>query len=111
MEMLLVHVLVMSVLLMIVAKIVPGIEVEGFGQALLAALVLGVMNFFVRPVLVLLTLPFTIVTLGLFLLIINALLLKLCAAVVPGLKVKGFGSAFLGALLLAIFSAGLTLAV
>ena len=96
---------------MLVAKIVPGIEVKGLGNALLAALVLGVINALVKPIFVILTLPITILTLGLFLLVINALLLRLAAALVPGFTVRSFGAAFLGALLLSIFSFGLTLIV
>jgi putative membrane protein len=100
----LVHLVVSALLLLLVANVVPGIGVGGFGYALLAALVLGVVNAVVRPLLVLLTLPITILTLGLFLLVINALMLMLAAAVVPGFTVAGFGSALLGGLLLAIFN-------
>jgi len=71
--------------------------------------VLGIVNALIRPLLVFLTLPITILTLGLFLLVINALLLKLAAALVPGFRVRGFGAAFLGALLLSVFSFGATL--
>jgi putative membrane protein len=101
--------LVYAVLLLIVAKIVPGIEMDNMGSALIAGLAMGVINAIVKPVLVILSLPFLILTLGLFLLVINALLLKLAAAIVPGFQVKGFGSALLGALLLSIFSGGLSL--
>jgi len=109
MEVFLVQVLVVGLLLYLVARIVPGIEVDGVGHALFAGLVLGVINALIRPLLVLLTLPITVLTLGLFLLIINALLLRLAAALVPGLRVRSFGAAFLGALLLSIFSFGATL--
>lgn len=109
MEIFLVQTFVVALLLLLVARVVRGIEVDGFGQALLAGLILGLVNALIRPVLVFLTLPVTILTLGLFLLVINALMLRLTAAVVPGMHVKGFGSAFLGALLLSIFSFGVTL--
>jgi putative membrane protein len=109
MELFLVQIVVVGLLLYVVAWIVPGISVDGVGHALIAGLVLGIINALVRPVLVFLTLPITIVTLGLFLLVINALMLKLAAAIVPGLKVRGFGAALLGALLLSIFSFGATL--
>lgn len=109
MEVFLVQVLVVGLLLYLVARIVPGIEVDGVGHALLAGLVLGVINALIRPLLVLLTLPITVLTLGLFLLVINALLLRLAAALVPGLRVRSFGAALLGALLLSIFSFGATL--
>ena len=109
MEVFLITVFVYSILLLVVARILPGIEVESYGQSLLAGLVLGVLNALVRPILVILTLPITILTLGLFLLVINALMLRLSAAIVPGFKVDGFLSALLGSILLTVFTAGLTL--
>jgi putative membrane protein len=108
-ELILFQVVVVGLLLMLVARIVPGIEVDGVGTAFLAGLVMGLINFFLRPILVLLGLPFIILTLGLFLLVINALLLMLAAAIVPGFRVRGFGAALLGSLLLSIFSFGATL--
>ena len=109
MELFLVQIVVVGLLLYVVAKIVPGMAVDGVGHALLAGLVLGIVNALVRPLLVFLTLPITIITLGLFLLVINALMLKLAAALVPGLHVRGFGAALLGALLLSVLSFGATL--
>jgi putative membrane protein len=111
MEVFLLQIVVIGLLLWVVARIVPGIEIDGVGHALLAGLVLGVINALIRPLLVLLTLPITVLTLGLFLLVINALLLRLAAAIVPGMRVHGFGAAFLGALLLSIFSFGATLII
>ncbi len=111
MEVFLVQVIVVGLLLWVVARIVPGVEVDGVGHALVAGLVLGVINALVRPLLVILTLPITILTLGLFLLIINAILLKLAAALVPGFRVHGFLAAVLAALLLSIFSFGATLVI
>ena len=98
------HIVVTSLLVLLVAKIVDGFEVKNWGAALMAALALGLVNGFVRPLMVLLTLPITVLTLGLFLLVINALMLWLAAAIVPGVRIKGFGSAFFGALLLSIFN-------
>lgn len=109
MEIFIVQTIVVGLLLYVVAKLVPGMEVDGVGHALLAGLVLGIINALVRPILVILTLPITVLTLGLFLLVINALILKLAGALVPGFTVKNFGAAFLGALLLSIFSFGATL--
>jgi putative membrane protein len=100
----LVHLVVTALLLALVARIVRDISVDGAGAALLAALVLGVVNAIVRPLMILLTLPLTIITLGLFLLVVNALMLQLVAAVVPGFRVRGFAPAFWGALLLAVFN-------
>lgn len=109
MEYFILQAVVVGFLLWIVAKIVPGIQVEGCLSAVLAGLVLGVINALLKPLLVLLTLPITILTLGLFLLVVNALLLWLAAAIVPGFRVRSFGSALLGALVLSIISFGLTL--
>jgi putative membrane protein len=100
----LVHILLTAALLLLVAKLVDGIEVSGWGPAILGALVLGIVNAIVRPVMVFLTFPFTIITFGLFLLVINGLMLWLMAAFVPGVKVKGFGPAFFGALLLTVLN-------
>jgi len=80
------------------------IRVEGFWAALVAAFVLGIINAILRPVLVFLTLPVTILTLGLFLLVINGLLLWLVAALVPGFQVNGFWGAVLGSVLISIVS-------
>lgn len=91
-----IHILVNAVLLFLVGRLVDGIEVRDGKAALWGALVLGVANALVRPILVLLTLPVTILTLGLFILVINALMLMLAAAFVEGFEVKGFGSAMVG---------------
>ncbi|SFJ63532.1 phage holin family protein [Planctomicrobium piriforme] len=98
------HLFITAALLMLVSNYVKGVSVSGWGPALLGALVLGIVNALVRPVMVLLTLPITIITFGLFLLVINALMLWLVAALVPGIKIQKFGSAFLGALLLAVLN-------
>ena len=108
MEGLIIMSLVYAVLLLIVAKIVPGIEMEGVGPAFLAGLVMGVLNALLKPLLVLISLPFLLLTLGLFMFILNAILLKIAAAVVPGFSIRGFGPAFIGAVLLAVFSFGVT---
>jgi len=88
-----------AVALLIVASILPGIDVLSFGSALIAALVLGLLNALVKPVLILLTLPITIVTLGLFLLVLNALLFWFAGSILKGFVVDGFGWALLGALI------------
>jgi len=98
------HLLLTAALLLLVANLVGGIEIEGWGPAFLGALVLGLVNAFVRPLMVLLTLPLTVVTFGLFLLVINALMLWLVSAFVPGVRVNGFGPAFLGSLLLTLLN-------
>ena len=88
-----------AVALLIVAYLFPGVQVLDWKAAAVAALVLGLVNMLVKPVLVLLTLPITIVTLGLFLVVINALLFWAVASVVPGFHVSGFWAALLGAML------------
>lgn len=99
-----------AVSLLIVAYILPGITVASFGSALIAALVLGLVNTLVKPVLVMLTLPITFVTLGLFLLVINALVFWFVGSILKNFHVDGFWWAMLGALvysLIASFLAGL----
>ena len=98
---LLLHLLLTSALLMIVAKLVSGIEISSWGSAFIAAIVLGLVNALVRPLMVVLTIPFTVITFGLFLFVINAFMLMLVGKIVPGLKVQGFLPALLGSLLLA----------
>ena len=85
--------------LLLVAYLYSGVEVRSFGAALIAAFVIGLFNTILRPVLVLLTLPITIVSLGLFLFIINALMFWLASGVLDGFHVRGFGAALLGSLL------------
>jgi len=88
-----------AVALLAVTWLLASIQVAGFGAALLAALALGFINTLVRPVLALLTLPITVVTLGIFYLVLNGLLFWLASAVIPGFHVEGFGPALMGALL------------
>ena len=101
MELLLVWIL-NAVALLIVAYLLPGINVASFGSALVAALVLGLLNMLVKPLLVVLTLPITIVTLGLFLLVLNALLFWFAGSVLDGFQVGGFWWAVLGAVVYSI---------
>ena len=93
-----------AVALLIVAYLLPGIAVASFGSALIAALVLGLLNMLVKPVLILLTLPITIVTLGLFLIILNALLFWFAGSILKGFQVNGFWWAVIGAVLYSIIS-------
>lgn len=98
------HILVTALLLFIVGRIISGIEVRDAKAAIIGALVLGLANALVRPLLVLLTLPLTILTLGLFLIVVNALMIMLAAALVDGFKVDKFTSALKGALVLALLN-------
>jgi putative membrane protein len=86
----------------IVAQLVPGVHVSGPGAALIAALAIGFINATIGLVLKIVTFPLTLVTLGLFWLVINALMLKLASAVVPGFQVHGFFAAFIGAIVLSL---------
>ena len=85
--------------LLLVAYLYPGVQVQSFTSALIAAFVIGLFNMVLRPILVLLTLPVTLVTLGLFLFVINALLFWAAASVLDGFHVNGFGAALLGSLI------------
>ena len=85
--------------LLVVAYIYSGVQVNSFISALIAAFVIGLFNVVLRPVLVVLTLPVTIVTVGLFLFIINALMFWAAASVLDGFQVRGFGAALLGSLI------------
>lgn len=96
--------LVNAVALMALPLLVPGVSVESLYTALLVALVLGLVNTLVRPVLVLLTLPVTLLTLGLFLLVINGLMFWFVASFVKGFAVTGFWTAVLGALAYSVIS-------
>lgn len=98
-----------AVALLIVSTVIPGIEVRGVLPAVSAAFFLGLVNAVVRPIILILTLPLTIVTLGLFIPVINAFLLKLVSLMIQGFEVHGFWSAVFGALLLSIVSGLLSL--
>ena len=98
------HLIVTAALLLLVSNLVRGIYVQDFGSALVGALVLGFVNAVVRPLMVLLTMPFTILTFGFFLLVVNALMLWLMAALVSGIRVQGFGPALLGSLALTLLN-------
>jgi len=101
---LLVHWVLSAISLLVVAHFVPGFVVRGFGTALIAAVVIGFVNGTLGLILKLLTLPITIITFGLFLLVINALMLKLAAWFVPGFAVRGFWPALLGGAILSVLS-------
>lgn len=92
-----------------VMEIIPGIQIDRFQDLLLAALMIGLLNTFLRPIIILLTLPVTMLTLGLFTLVVNGLMFWLTAYLVDGFHVTGFGAAFLSALLFSIFSFGLNM--
>jgi putative membrane protein len=90
--------------LWLVTVIVPGVRVRSAGDLLLAAFVLGTINAVIRPVLWVLTMPLTVLSFGLFALLINALMVRFAAALVPGFEVAGFGDALLAALIMALLA-------
>jgi putative membrane protein len=100
----LIHLVVVAFALWVAAYLVPGISFRSTPSLLLAALVLGLVNALVRPILFILTLPITIITLGLFYLVVNGLAFALTAALVPGFTVTSFTNAILGALVVSLVS-------
>jgi len=96
--------LVVAVALAVTAYFVPGVTVASGTALAVAALVLGLVNALVRPILTVLTLPLTLLTLGLFYLVVNGIAFALAAGLTPGFEVAGFGSAIIGALLVSIVS-------
>jgi len=91
--------------LWVTAYLVPGMEIASFRRALMVAVVLGLLNALVRPLLVLLTLPITVVTLGLFLIVVNAVMLGLAARLLEGFRIDGIAPALIAALVLSLVSA------
>ncbi len=100
----LIHWLVVAVSLWVATNLVPGVRVSSTSTLLLASLVLGLINALVRPILFIITLPITILTLGLFYFVVNGLAFALAAALVPGFTVTSFTSAVLGALVVSVVS-------
>jgi len=98
----LIHWVLSALCLLVVARLVPGFVVRSFGAAMIAAVVIGLVNATLGLLLKILTFPLTVVTLGLFLLVINALMLKVAALFVPGFAVFGFLPALFGALILSV---------
>jgi putative membrane protein len=96
--------IVSALALWLTSNVVSGIQVRSFGALLAAAAMIGIINAFVRPIVVLLTLPLSVVTFGLFVLVVNAAMLVLASAFVPGFEVHGFWAALFGWLLLSLFT-------
>lgn len=94
--------LVMGLAIVISAYILPGVKVRNYWTALVVALVLGLVNFFIRPILLFLTLPINILTLGLFTFVVNTLMILLVSAIVPDFKVRSFWSALFFGIILAV---------
>lgn len=90
--------------LYIVARILPGIHLSDFGSALVAVVVIGLVNVLIKPILFLFTLPVTFITFGLFALVLNALMFMLASSLTPGFKIDGFTTALLGSILLSLIT-------
>jgi putative membrane protein len=101
---LLIRWIVSTIAIIITAYLLPGIHISSLGAALITALILGIVNAILKPLLILFTLPLTILTLGLFTFVINAGLILLVSAVVPGFKVDGFWWALLFSIILSIIN-------
>lgn len=99
---LLIRIIITAILVLLIAHFMKGVHVAGFVTALLVAVVLGLLNIFIKPIFVLLTLPFTIFTLGLFLLVINAIIILLCTKIVGGFSVDSFWTALLFSVVLSL---------
>jgi putative membrane protein len=96
------HWVVSSLALMVTAALVPGFRLRGFPTALMATLILGLLNYLLWPILVFLTIPLTILTLGLFLFVVDAIVLRVCAAFMKNFEITNWFSAILGAVILSI---------
>jgi putative membrane protein len=99
-----VRIVISGVIAFALSKILTGIKIDNIGIAIIFALVLAFLNAIVKPILILLTLPITVVTLGLFLLVINAAMIILAAKLIDGIKVSSFGWALLFSIILSIFN-------
>ena len=96
--------LLTTVAILFTASLIPGVAISGFWSAFLLAALLALLNVTIKPLLIVLTLPINILTLGLFILVINALIIWFASTIVKGFSVSGFGAAFLFSLVLSIFS-------
>jgi putative membrane protein len=99
---LLLRLIVTAILVMVISRFMDGVHVDGFVTSLIVAVVLGLLNLFIKPIIVLFTLPVTILTLGLFLLVINALMILLCSRIAGGFSVDSFLTALLFSVILSV---------
>ncbi len=96
--------LILTIAILLASYILDGIQVSGFVSAFFAAAILGILNAFFRPILLILTLPINILTLGLFTFLVNALMLKMASGIIPGFHVYGFWTAVFGALIISVLN-------
>lgn len=100
---LLLRILITAALVMLISNFLPGVTVESYLQSIYVAIILGLLNLFIKPIIVLFTLPVTILTLGLFLLVINAFIVLLCSNIVGGFHVESFWTALFFSIILSVF--------
>jgi len=103
--------IILTVTILVTSFLLDGIRVSGFFSAFFAAAILGILNAFFRPILFILTLPITILTMGLFIFVINAVLLQMASGMIPGFEVAGFWSAVFGSIIISLISWMLNLLV
>jgi putative membrane protein len=103
----LIHWIVSALAMMATAYLVRGFKIRSFGAALFACVVIALADALVRPLLLFLTLPLNILTLGLFTFVVNGIVLRICAALTPGFDIEGWGAAIFGSLVLALINASL----
>lgn len=108
---LLIKIIVTALLVVILSHFMPGVRIAGFTTALIVAVVLGLLNIFIKPIIVFFTLPVTVLTLGLFLLVINALMVLLCTKIVGGFAVDGFITAFIFSIVLSVLQSVMNLII
>jgi len=101
---LIIELFIKAFVLLITTRIVPGFSIDSWTSALIVAFILGVLNIFIKPILLFLTLPVTILTLGLFMFVINALLLIIASKLVSGFQIESFGTAIIAAVVITIIS-------
>ena len=102
--MVLVNIIIHAVIVLVLAMVLPGVNVSGFGSASIVAVLLAIINVILRPIHLFFTLPLNILTLGLFTFVIDAIILLLVSGLVPGFTISGFGSALLLAIILSIIN-------
>lgn len=102
--MIIVQILIIAAAVLLTAAILPGIKIRSFGSAVIVAIVLSLLNYFVTPVMVFLSIPITIITFGLFLFVINALIIMLASVIVGGFKVEGFWWALIFSIVLSFIT-------
>lgn len=98
----LINLIVTALIVFLLSKFLPGVSVDGFGSSIIVVIVLAILNFLVKPILQIISIPITILTLGLFLFVINAVIILLCSKMVGGFHVDGFWAALLFSLVLSI---------